>query len=171
MDDLTTMLESVVLLGCPYVIGGDFNVHMEDPVDADAVSLTSILASFGLIQRVEDPTHQLGGTLDLVIASEDFADVSVAVDPPGAISDHQVVIADLPTRPVKQPAPSRTVRGWRSVDRITFSEAVARCHTLMLAPRSCSVSMTVSCGPWLTPLPRLAQYTDACPSTGAMVRF
>jgi len=49
-DDLTTILESVVLLGCPYIIGGDFNVHMEDPVDADAVSLTSILASFGLTQ-------------------------------------------------------------------------------------------------------------------------
>ena len=120
-DDLTTTLESVVLLGCPYVIGRDFNVHMGDTVDAVAVSLTSILASFGLTQRVRG----LNTSLDLVVASEDLADVSVAVDPPGTISDHEVVIADLPTRSVKQPASSRTVRGWRSVDWIAFSETAA----------------------------------------------
>lgn len=41
-EDLTTVLESTALLRCPYVIGGDFNIDVEETLDADAASLADI---------------------------------------------------------------------------------------------------------------------------------
>ena len=35
------------LLRCPLIIGGDFNIHVEDLHDADAVSLAEIFELFG----------------------------------------------------------------------------------------------------------------------------
>ena len=75
-------------------------------------------------------THQHGGTLDLVVTSEDITDVPVSVDPPCVVSDHALVIADLPicksamTKIRVKPTP-RTVRGCRSVDRDAFAKAIA----------------------------------------------
>jgi len=122
--ELATLLESVALLRCPLLIGGDFNIHVEDPCDANGIRLTEVLNTFGLTQRVHDSTHQLGGTLDVVIAPDDIASVSTVVDPPGVISDHGLVVADLPIRPARQMS-SRTVRSWKAVDRTAFAEAIA----------------------------------------------
>ena len=73
-DDLTSLLEAVALLRCPLIIGGDFNIHAEDLHDADAVSLAQIFELFGLAQRVQGAClHQHGGTLDLVVTSEEFS--------------------------------------------------------------------------------------------------
>jgi len=124
-DELTTLFESVSLLGCPYVVGGDLNIHVEDPVNPDAVQLAGLFDTFGLLQRVRGPTHQRGGTLDLVIVPEDIVDVPTIIYPPGDVSDHGLVIADLPIRPVFQAVSPRTVRGWRSVDRSAFFQAVS----------------------------------------------
>lgn len=124
-DDLTSLLEAVALLRCPLIIGGDFNIHVEDLHDVDAVSLAEIFELFGLAQRVQGVTHQHGGTLDLVVTSEDITDVPVSVDPPCVVSDHALVIADLPIRPVRVKPTPRTVRGWRSVDRDAFAKAIA----------------------------------------------
>jgi len=121
----STLFESVSLLGCPYVVGGDLNIRVEDPVDPDAVQLAALFDTFGLLQRVRGPTHERGGTLDLVIVPEDIVDVPTVMCPPGYVSDHGLVIADLPIRPVFQAVSPRTVRGWRSVDRSAFLQAVS----------------------------------------------
>ena len=54
-DDLTTLLESVNLLGGPFIVGGDFNIHVEDPINPDAISLAELFDAFDLAQRVEGP--------------------------------------------------------------------------------------------------------------------
>ena len=71
-DDLSTLLESVSLLGCPFVVGCNFNIHVEDPGDSDGVRLAEPFDLFGLTQRVLGPTHQRGGTLDLVVVPQDI---------------------------------------------------------------------------------------------------
>jgi len=109
-DDLTTLLESVRLLSCPFVVGGDLNINVEDLGDSNGVRLAELLHLFGLTQRVMGPTHQRGGMLDLVVVPQDIADVPTVTLPLGIISDHGLVVADLLIRPVYQAAPSRTVR-------------------------------------------------------------
>jgi len=78
-----------VLQGGPVVIGGDINV--EKPNDPDAVRLADLLASFDLVQHVAEPTHQLGGTLNLVMTFAGCQVTSVAVDSAGMISDQGIV--------------------------------------------------------------------------------
>ena len=123
--DFAALLEAVVLLRCPFVIGGDFNIHVEDPRDADAIRLLDILTTFGLKQHIREPTQQAGGTLDLVITPDDAANVTHAVDPPGAVSDHGLIVARLPVRATPVPTLPRCVRSWRHVDRAAFTEAIA----------------------------------------------
>ena len=49
------------------VVVGDFNLHVNEQSSPAIVKFHEILSSFGLTQIVEDPTHKLGNTLDLVI--------------------------------------------------------------------------------------------------------
>ena len=122
-DDLSTLLESVAMMRCSVVLGGDFNIHVENPSDPDTVRFLDVLSTFGLTQRVVDPTHERGGTLDLVITDSDVDDVPIVVDPPGAISDHGLVMVNMPVVPRRCPIAPRTVRGWKAVDRMALSQA------------------------------------------------
>jgi len=70
-DELSAVLETLVTHGCPVVIGGDFNAHVEDPSDTSASCLMELLSCMDLQQHVTSPTHQAGGTLDLVVTFSD----------------------------------------------------------------------------------------------------
>ena len=60
--ELSDVLEMLVTYGCPVIIGGDLNVHVEDPADNDATTLLNLLTTFNLVQHVTGPTHRQGGT-------------------------------------------------------------------------------------------------------------
>ena len=109
-DELTTVLESLVLNSCPVLIGGDFNVHVEDPTNPQAVRLSEVFSSFNLIQHVRGPTHKHGHTLDLVVTFSDCRIDDVTVDPAGIISDHGLVMCRVPARRVVVPVTDRVVR-------------------------------------------------------------
>ena len=123
-DELTTVLESLVLNSCPVLIGGDFNVHVEDPTNPQAVRLSEVFSSFNLIQHVRGPTHKHGHTLDLVVTFSDCRIDDVTVDPAGIISDHGLVMCRVPARRVVVPVTDRVVRSWRSVSRPEFMNAI-----------------------------------------------
>jgi len=56
---------------CPVVACGDFNVHVDQVEDTNAVRLDQLLQSFGYVQHVSEPTHNAGHTIDLVITRSD----------------------------------------------------------------------------------------------------
>ena len=72
-----------MFFSCPVVVGGDLNIHVENPVDDGARRLHELLTSFDMIQNVNMPTHRCNGTLDLVITFADYKLDEVTVDPPG----------------------------------------------------------------------------------------
>ena len=47
------------------VIAGDFNLHMDDPMDADARKFSDLFGTSSLIQHVNFATHVSGPWLDL----------------------------------------------------------------------------------------------------------
>ena len=59
------MLEALVPQSVP-IGGGDINVHVNSTV-ADGGRLREMPTSFGLTQRVTEPTHRLGATLHVII--------------------------------------------------------------------------------------------------------
>ena len=55
-QELATVLETLVTHGCPVVICGDINIHVENPSDVNAVCLLELIASMDLQQHVTSPT-------------------------------------------------------------------------------------------------------------------
>jgi len=91
-------------------VGGDLNVHVEDPSDASAARLSDLFHAMDMRQHVTQPTHQAGGTLDLIVTFSDFNVDDLNVDPPGAVSDHSLITCNLPYRRPTPPTPRHRVR-------------------------------------------------------------
>ena len=56
-----------------------------------------LLVSFDLVQHVREPTHNLGGLIDLIIAPHDCTVGDPAVTVTG-FSDHSLITCNLPVR-------------------------------------------------------------------------
>jgi Endonuclease/Exonuclease/phosphatase family len=96
-DELTAVIETLVLQPCPVVVGGDFNIHIETPTDPDAVRLFDLVERFDMIQHVDRPTHRLGCTLDLIATFSDYRVTDICIDPAGIVSDHGLIMCRLPS--------------------------------------------------------------------------
>ena len=70
-DELSAVLETLVIYACPVVIGGYFNVRYQLANDPDSRCLSGVLSSFDMVQHVGGATHRCSNTLDLVMT---FAD-------------------------------------------------------------------------------------------------
>ena len=64
--DFSSFLENI-MSSVPLLIAGDFNIHVEVPGNAERVCFKELLESTGLQQHVNEPTHESGHTLDLII--------------------------------------------------------------------------------------------------------
>jgi len=137
-DELSTVFETLVTHGCPVVIGGDINIHVENPADVNASYLHELLSAIDLQQHVTSPTHQAGGTLDLVITFSDFGVDELNVEPPGIISDHSLITCSLA---VHRPTPSfiRRVHSWRKVDRAVLRQHIANSSLCRVPPSTATV--------------------------------
>ena len=58
-------LVSIVLCREQLLLSGDFNIHVDNALNADCKKLTDLLESYGLQQHVTGPTHKHDHTLDL----------------------------------------------------------------------------------------------------------
>ena len=65
--DFVAYLKLFILCQYPILITGDFNIHVDDSLNTDALRLYDILESFKLDQHVNDPTHTHGHALNFAI--------------------------------------------------------------------------------------------------------
>ena len=68
IDELTQLLQSVLLSNCSVIISGDFNIHWGSNSN-HANTLSDLLESFNLTQHVTNPTNAFSNILDLVISN------------------------------------------------------------------------------------------------------
>jgi len=68
-DELSAVFECIATYGCPVVVFGYFNVHVDKSDDRHTVRLAQLLQLFDCVQHVAEPTHGAGHTLDLVITT------------------------------------------------------------------------------------------------------
>lgn len=116
-EELSSVFEVLVAQPHPVVVGGDFNIHIEDGNDSDTRQFNELLASFGLTQHVHGPTHRFGGTLDLVLTFPQCTVDHVVVNPADMISDHSLITCHLPLQADFSFVAERLARGWRRADR------------------------------------------------------
>lgn len=96
ISDFSSHLESLCLSSGHLLITGDFNVHVDDCENADAIKFTKLLDDMNLIQHVTGSTHRSGHTLDLVISRS--SDPHVLSGPPEVgsfVSDHASIISKI----------------------------------------------------------------------------
>ena len=77
-----------------FVICGDFNfskinwINMQTSGNTSSFEFLNFVLLEGISQMVNEPTHQSGGILDLVLASDEYLVDTVSTDQPLASSDH-----------------------------------------------------------------------------------
>ena len=97
-------LDTLQLKGGSPILCGDFNFHIEDPLDCVAQRFISLCGSRGFTQHVDQPTHNAGGILDLVLTRDNLTDniplVNLEVEnATGTTSDHFFVSFEIPESP------------------------------------------------------------------------
>ena len=108
------------------LITGDFNIHVDDVRDSDAIRFLDLLDSMGLEQHVDKPTHISGHTLDLMITRCSDTLIGTKPRPDYLFSDHFTVTCDLI---LGRPAPSvkkvfyRRIKG---IDTGKFKDDILR---------------------------------------------
>jgi endonuclease/exonuclease/phosphatase family metal-dependent hydrolase len=98
---------------------GDFNFHVDDPVNLHANKFLDTLTLFGPSQHVHVPTHSAGHTLDLVITWHNLNVYNIKTEA-SIVSDHDAVLFDLSS---PRPVPPRTnvyYRKWRHANIPAF---------------------------------------------------
>ena len=90
IQDFTTMIEESVLGKHELITVGDFNIHMENKLNADMILFDDILEAFNLINNVNFPTHVVNHTLDLVINQQD-SKIIQSIERGELFSDHHFI--------------------------------------------------------------------------------
>jgi len=122
-DQLSDMVDQIMLLGNRLAVGGDFNVpgDVAGQLDPHAID---VLTQYGLRQHVTGPTHISGITLDLILSrnkqiSEQL--VSKVAVQSVCFSDHHLLTCRLGL-PLPQPVTmTYTYRSLRKIDTTAFS--------------------------------------------------
>ena len=109
--DFSNFLESIIMSSVPLLIAGDFNIHVDVPGNADSVCLKELLESMGqcqcLSQHVNEPTHESGHTLDLIITRQCDSLLAGIPVTDCLFSDHSTLICDLTMD--KPPLPKKKI--------------------------------------------------------------
>ena len=122
-DELSQILDELVLLSCPLLVTGDLNVHIERTADAHTRSLFGLLDSYGLSCRVNSPTHCLGGTLDVVFAPSDVMISPIVLTDTG-LSDHLLLTWSVPFILSPPNYFTSLSRPWKRLDINAFLDAL-----------------------------------------------
>lgn len=73
---------------------GDFNIHTDNPQDRGTKALYDTFYNFDLTQHINEPTHNQGNTLELIISKD--LNISNIVVTDITISDHFCISLEAP---------------------------------------------------------------------------
>ena len=96
--ELTSLMDNSMKEGNMLCVVGDFNVWIDVDGNKDAEILTEVMSSYGMLQKVNEPTHRGGHTLDHVYINPYQMSINHTVvnEPLGFTSDHFPIIVHIP---------------------------------------------------------------------------
>ena len=93
VDRFLDKLEDIIAAHRNLIILGDFNIHLDDLNDQDAVFFSEAMSSLGFNQNIKVATHTSGHTIDLIFTERGLdVDNTRVLD---FISDHRWVMTDV----------------------------------------------------------------------------
>ena len=136
-DELSVVLNEVAAEPCPVLITGDLNVHIEKPNDPHTLTLLDLFSSYGFTCRVDVPTHDHGGILDVVFSRTDSPLTALNISDPG-VSDHCLITWSL-SQDCPPPAyVSSFCRPWNRLDPDRLQLELA--ESALCRPSACQIS-------------------------------
>ena len=115
-EEFFTLLESASISNHTPILLGDFNIHVDDPSDRFALQFLSGIDSLGFTQHINEPTHQAGHTIDLLLTKAQvdvIRDVKLLSSLP---SDHSALLASVNLARPQNPKKEVSFRKFRSID-------------------------------------------------------
>eukprot|EP00116_Pleurobrachia_bachei_P000156 sb/3460418/ len=119
LDDFEAFLSSFSSMSGHLVITGDFNIHIESATCSLSNGFQQILDDHGWVQHIQEPTHILGGTLDLVLTKDLPSVSSVNVTPTPEVPDHFLIEFHLHCGSANRKPNCNTVTG-RSLKKLSI---------------------------------------------------
>ena len=110
-------METILSLYLNFVILIDFNIHYDERDDMHGARIRGVFEAYGLRQHINEPTHKLSYTLDLVLTAETTSVNTLDIE---KLSDHKYVCFSIPqSMSVRIP---RTVisRDWCNFDAVQY---------------------------------------------------
>ncbi|PIK34016.1 hypothetical protein BSL78_29160 [Apostichopus japonicus] len=169
LDEFASFLEVLVIAPGRLIILGDFNIHVDNASNGDALKFHDLLCSMNLVQLVRGSTHASGHTLDLVITrsiASPICTISDVTNDNSLPSDHSLIkfITDI-SRPHATKT-TRVIRNIRSIRSDQLVEAIKKYKPVdtlsvnfgkklsdvmdMLAPAKKKVIVNKARAPWYT---------------------
>ena len=94
-NDITELLTNVLPQYQDSILLGDFNVHIEDQTNTDAVVFNETMRALGLEQHILGPIHVRGNTLDLIFTQLSNSFNITNTTSHGYILDHCIVSVNI----------------------------------------------------------------------------
>ena len=66
LDEVSKLIQLLITNYTNLVLLGDFNIHIQHIESADSIAYNDMMEALGLTQHIEELTHRLGNTLDLI---------------------------------------------------------------------------------------------------------
>ena len=124
LTELMSVMEHIVSITASIILAGDFNIHIERRGDPHASSLLEIFDLYQIFNQINEPTHNLGGVLDLVVTSSNLLPFSCKVFPSGIYSDHSLIVVELPLKRQPVIVKQKIVRSWKRMNENLFISLV-----------------------------------------------
>jgi hypothetical protein len=121
--ELTDVLGRLSTYALPLYLAGDINIRLDRPTELNSVEFCDIIASFGLHQHVDCPTHDAGGTIDVVCTPQHLPSPTVRTFDLG-ISDHRMLEWSSVVNEQQSTYVSTIRRPWRQFDCEAFQSDV-----------------------------------------------
>ena len=110
IDDITELLTDKLPQYQNSMLLGDFNVHIEDQTNTDAVVFNETMTALSLEQHILGPTHVRGNTLDLIYTQLSNSFKVTNATSHGYISHHCMVSVDINIMKQKHPIETKEIR-------------------------------------------------------------
>ena len=110
INDITELLVNKLPQYQNGIILGDFNIHIKDLNNADAIIFNDTMRALGLEQHISGPTHVRGDILELIFTqlSNGFNITNTTLH--GYILDHCMVSVDINMKKQEYPIESKEIR-------------------------------------------------------------
>ncbi|XP_070550950.1 uncharacterized protein [Ptychodera flava] len=125
LNEFTHLLEVILHAKGNLIIVGDFNIHVDDLRDRDALKFVDCLNSFGLEQHVQFSTHDKGHTLDLIITRSSDTFISTITNDWLLPSDHASLHFNIMSNAPPPSTIMRTSRRLRNVNLDNLKEMLS----------------------------------------------